>query len=54
MAEGNVDPNAGKKKKRGEKDPPPRDLRVEWENENIEIEGRKPTLEEIEEDSGDY
>ena len=35
-----------------EKDPPS-DLRVEWQNENVEIEDRKPTLEEDEEDTGD-
>lgn len=43
-----------RKQNTGEPPPPPKDLRIEWESENIEIEGRKPTLEEIEEDAGDY
>lgn len=33
--------------------PDPDDLRVEWEKEDIEIEGRKPTMEEAEEDTGE-
>ena len=35
-----------------EKDPPS-DLRREWENEDIELEGRLPNLSEDEEDAGD-
>ncbi len=31
--------------------PPPDDLRVEWEKEDIENEGRKPDLDEVEEDT---
>ncbi len=29
---------------------PPADPRVEWEDENIEIEGRDPSLDELDED----
>jgi hypothetical protein len=32
---------------------PPADLRKEWQNEDIETEGRKPNLEEDEEDTID-
>jgi hypothetical protein len=33
---------------------PPEDPRVGWEQEDIEMENRKPTMEEIEEDTGDF
>ena len=32
---------------------PPEDLRVDWENEDIELENRKPTLAEDEEDTSE-
>ena len=44
-------------KKYGEDEVPPLpadDLRPEWEKENREIEDRKPTLSEIEEDTTDF
>jgi hypothetical protein len=39
--------------KQKENPEPPADLRVEWENEDIELENRKPNLSEDEEDTGD-
>ena len=37
--------------KQKENPEPPADLRVEWENEDIELENRKPSLAEDEEDT---
>jgi len=44
---------APKKKNESPDSAPPDDLREEWQEEDREIEGRKPTLEEIEEDPSD-
>jgi hypothetical protein len=33
---------------------PPEDPRIGWEKEDIEMENRKPTMEETEEDTGDF
>ena len=43
----------GLKKQHPADEAPPKDLREEWEEENIDLENREPNLEEIEEDSSE-